>query len=208
MYAVALFPAHPLQVGDAVHLHLLCPPSHGLGRAVAIPLEIKGRISGERERSELEVEFVVSNDEEETCVRRAFIRASADPRMSATPTPPAERLRVRPSNPYDEQEAQPRSTRAERNLDANLGARAAAPGLAAHQAHLHRQLGTDRGRWVVCTPSRMETERLEARRVGVSNVAPGPGPTQKVRPAWLAPRPTRVRRSRMGTLLPHIPLPI
>ncbi len=188
MYAVALFPAHPLQVGDAVHLYLVCPPSQGpephpgdLRRVVAIPLEIKGRISGERERSALEVEFVVRNDEEETCVRRAFIRASADPRMSATRTPSVGRLRLRPSFLYNEQEGPLRPTRAECDLEANLGAR--------ESAHLRRQPGTDRGRWVVYTSSRTETEE---RRAGVPYVAPGP--TREVRPAWLAP--TRERRSR------------
>lgn len=104
MYAVTLYPEHPLKVGDTVHLHHLCPPAPGYEGSpgdwcweVAIPLKIKGRISGERERNDLEVEFVVMNNDEDVDVRKAFIRASADPCMSATPTLSATRRGLRHS---------------------------------------------------------------------------------------------------------------
>lgn len=111
MFAVALFPEHPLQVGDAVHLHLLSHTGQNATgtmenplRAAAAPLEIRGRISGERERNRWEVEFVVMNDVEEAGVRRAFVRASADLRMSATPKPPAKSRKARRPAPRAEQE--------------------------------------------------------------------------------------------------------
>lgn len=102
MFAVALLPERPLKVGDAVHLHLVSQqkrsPTDQPGCpwvGIATPLRIKGRISGERERDELEVEFVVRNEEEEDGTRRAFVRASADPRMSAAPTHLQRRLGLR-----------------------------------------------------------------------------------------------------------------
>lgn len=106
MFAVALFPEHPLQVGDAVQLHLLSRPSQSdlylletCCQMAATPLRIRGKISGERERSEQEVEFVIKNDDEEADVRRAFVRASADLRMSATPKPPARKYKLRHNAP-------------------------------------------------------------------------------------------------------------
>lgn len=217
MYAVALFPEHPLKIGDAVHLHLLGPPRwrpedglKTLQRTDAIPLEIKGWISGERERSELEVEFVVRNEDEEATVRRAFIRASADPRMSATPTSSAEARGLRRHERRKEQRS-----KTARGLVEDLAVGKDGPGDLSgvgderSTSHGAQRSGTerrvdgmarasDRGRWVVCTSLQGEMAVRGARLLGEERRARScyetPGPTQQIPLPWLTP----TERSRKG----------
>ncbi|OJT13068.1 hypothetical protein TRAPUB_10381 [Trametes pubescens] len=220
MYAVALFPEHPLKIGDAVHLHLLCPlnwrPGGGLEtlqQAPAIPLEIKGWISGERERSELEVEFVVRNEDEDATVRRAFIRASADPRMSATPTLPAGNRGLRHSERRMEQRSKvARGSVAGPRLEVARGGpvgpphvegeRGSDPGAQSHGTEgrvggLAR--ASDRGRWVVCTSLTTTATTGGARPPDKDRRARGcyatPGPTRQIPLPWLTPS-GRSRRGR------------
>lgn len=93
MYAAAFPPPFPLHVGDVVHLHLLCTPIEELesttrtwAHPVTVPLGIEGTISGERERSELEVEFVIRCDKTEARVPSVFLRMGAEPRDADAPT--------------------------------------------------------------------------------------------------------------------------
>ncbi|OJT07294.1 hypothetical protein TRAPUB_1854, partial [Trametes pubescens] len=111
MYATAILPRIPLQIGDRVHLYLRCLPCRrGEGlcenqyEPVAVPLEIWGKISGERERNELEVEYVVRNDNEDAHVRRVFLRTRADFCECSTPTSPADEQALRLSDARDEWE--------------------------------------------------------------------------------------------------------
>ncbi|OJT01833.1 hypothetical protein TRAPUB_7740 [Trametes pubescens] len=179
MFAVALFPEHPLQVGDAVQLHLLSRPSQSdlnlletCCQMTATPLGIRGKISGERERSEQEVEFVIKNDDEEAGIRRAFVRASADLRMSATPKPPARKYRLRRAGPRAGQ-----GEKGGQTVDAlsvtdgpgqgagDLGELGASPHVREGRAQTGRPRGLqqagDRGRWVVYSPMTMEAMTSE-----------------------------------------------
>ncbi|EIW62620.1 uncharacterized protein TRAVEDRAFT_17246 [Trametes versicolor FP-101664 SS1] len=224
MYAVAIEPLYPLQVGDAVHLHLLSfPPREpgttqsGVMKPVATPLEIKGRISGERERDELEVEFVIRNDEEDTDVRRVFVRAGVNSCTPATPMTSDVRYGLRRPNLHGGQEWV-----ADREVDkpwqagwggptqtpileaeGGVGVRNALPdaqrilfeqlGVDRRMRSAHRQ--SDRGRWVVYAPPRKgakKLRRVEGSRPGPPAVAPGP--TQRIPTPWDAPR----ERSRTG----------
>ncbi|KAL1950644.1 hypothetical protein VTO73DRAFT_5768 [Trametes versicolor] len=89
LYIVPLLPPAPLQVGQYVHLHLLCSttPDGGapqnMDRAVAVPLPVAGRLEGERMQWGGEMEFVLKNEIAEAGVRRAFIRIRHVPDVSA-----------------------------------------------------------------------------------------------------------------------------
>lgn len=215
MYAVTLYPEHPLKVGDAVHLHHLCPPAPGYEgspgdwrREVAIPLKIKGRISGERERNDLEVEFVVMNDDEDVDVRRAFVRASADPRMSATPTLSATRRGLRYSERRKRKEGRatreadadlavaengsvgPRRMNATSGWRAGLGTERGARGL--------QQQASDRGRWVVCTPLEMEMAGIQSEERVARTPHVAPGPTEGLPSPWDAPSERNEEERRVG----------
>ncbi|OJT15755.1 hypothetical protein TRAPUB_4303 [Trametes pubescens] len=89
LYTVPILPAAPLEVGQYVHLHLLCANGlnarlpHDLGQVVALPVPVAGRLEGERMRHEEEVEFILKNEIAEARVRNAIIRIRHVPNISA-----------------------------------------------------------------------------------------------------------------------------
>ncbi|OJT15157.1 hypothetical protein TRAPUB_8261 [Trametes pubescens] len=88
LYIVPLLPPAPLQVGQYVHLHLLCsttPDDAGPGnmdKAVAVPLPVAGRLEGERMQHAGEMEFVLKNEIAEASVKNAVIRIRHVPEVS------------------------------------------------------------------------------------------------------------------------------
>lgn len=93
MYAATFPPPCPLRIGLRVHIHLAYSPtlhpSHTPNdprRLTVMPLDVKGRIAGERGRTDEEVDFVVMNEVEEAPIRRAFIRARFLPNFVAAPS--------------------------------------------------------------------------------------------------------------------------
>lgn len=230
MYATAVSPPNPLQIGDAIHLFLLClprqepdEPTESRNPAAAVPLEIWGTISGERERSELEVEFVVVNDNEDADVRRVFLRARSDSRNCAAPTIPAQNRILRPPQLRDERgERAGRRRRVDRieegtgpmNLSAHATDRELARWAQARAAELlaacerergeaeerskHGQpIGMNEGRERKSrTSSRGNEDRREVLDKGerARQGDEAPGPSERIFPQWLAPKERRRRR--------------
>lgn len=202
MYATAVPPPRPLQIGEKVHLYLVNPPPRSPLREAIIPLKIKGWIAEEHERTELEVEFVVRSDEEEAHVQRVFLRTSAEPRGQDAPTQRFERPPLRLSDvggaPRRTKEARalgkwagtggpyrPRSAREagneRRSARTSLLPEQSEPvGTETEEGRGPKQMG-DRDDWEVWVPAREE-------RRG------GPGPQNEEAGAWLsyvAPGPTQ-----------------
>lgn len=230
MYAVAVQPDFPLRLGDAVHLLLLSHPPGGAGelsdgrnRVDVTPLGIRGRISGERERSELEVEFVVSNDNEEANIRRAFLRTRAEQYASATPTTSARDSWLRLPEVSDRSmegrmdggargedlagggggPCGPLSSEEDRGPIWGTWAVAEGmypfPGGPAGTGRSARgvQRISDHGRWVVCTSSR-EEPGLSVGGQTSGDAFAAPGPTRKISAPWLTPNERSRRRDDVG----------
>lgn len=231
MYATAISPQAPLRVGDQVHLHLLCLPRQEQSenpeerrRPAAVPLEIWGKISGERERDELEVEFVIRNDNEDAQVRRVFLRARADSRGATTPTrPDNERVLRRPQlrevrgvgagrRRHAEEDGEPAGPRAPTNTqseaDGSCMTHSMTPGPRAYRESARDGTGGGRtgtqppgecsgGRREPKTPLREQSWRgpLEV-ELWPGRRAEAPGPSERVFPQWMAPKERRRRRRR------------
>lgn len=88
LYTVPILPEVPLEVGQYVHLHLLCANKpdarlpNDLARAMALPTPVAGRLEAERTRYEGEVEFVLKNEIAEARVKSAVVRIRHVPNVS------------------------------------------------------------------------------------------------------------------------------